>query len=228
MPDSQIGRSSEETEKQHGTLEDTTSPQEWTPTLVDLEKGDGDEAKIATPRCSSDADVPYGPTIVSWSTQDPGNPHNWSPSRKIYIVFVGILLVFNSTFGSSIAAGASQQTADYFGVTNSVQLVLPTSLFLVGYVLGPLVSAPMSESYGRWPILAVTFFIYTAFSLGCALAPTWAGLVVMRLLCGMGAGTPISVCYSCDGHRCMLTVYRLWEVCMPTYTRQPKREALPS
>jgi MFS family permease len=34
---------------------------------------------------------------------------------------------------------------------------------------------------------------YTAFTLGCALAPTWAGLIVMRLLAGIGASTPNSV-----------------------------------
>ncbi|QIW96568.1 hypothetical protein AMS68_002086 [Peltaster fructicola] len=194
-----MASSNHDKEKSHhnaATNTDTVSLEEdWTPTLVDIEKAEHDEknkAGTASSQCSSDGERPEH-NVISWSINDPGNPHNWSATRKVFVVIAGIVLVFNSTFGSSIAAGASQQTADYFNVTNTVQLVLPTSLFLVGYVLGPLLTAPMSESYGRKPILFVTFLIYTAFSLGCALAPTWAGLVVMRLLCGMGAGTPISV-----------------------------------
>lgn len=38
-----------------------------------------------------------------------------------------------------------------------------------------------------------TFIVFTAFTLGCALAPTFAGLVIMRLLVGIGASTPMSV-----------------------------------
>lgn len=41
--------------------------------------------------------------------------------------------------------------------------------------------------------MIATFIVFTAFTLGCALAPTFAGLIVMRLLTGIGASTPISV-----------------------------------
>lgn len=51
------------------------------------------------------------------------------------------------------------------------------------------VSQPLSESYGRKPVLIATFIVFTAFTLGTALAPTFAGLIVMRLLAGIGAST---------------------------------------
>ena len=38
-----------------------------------------------------------------------------------------------------------------------------------------------------------TFIVFTAFVLGCALAPSFPSLVVMRLLAGIGASTPVSV-----------------------------------
>jgi MFS family permease len=51
----------------------------------------------------------------------------------------------------------------------------------------------MSEAWGRkWVVLA-TFILFTAFHLGCALAPTFSSLVIMRLLVGIGASTPVSV-----------------------------------
>ena len=39
-----------------------------------------------------------------------------------------------------------------------------------------------------------TFIVFTAFTLGCALAPSFPALVVFRLLVGLGASTPMSVC----------------------------------
>ena len=38
-----------------------------------------------------------------------------------------------------------------------------------------------------------TFAMFTAFVLGCALAPSYAALVVFRFFAGVGASTPMSV-----------------------------------
>lgn len=168
---------------------------------VDLEKADnGGDISGRTSSHTSDNHIEGQPahitsqvTVVSFSRNDPLNPYCWPDSRKLYVTIAGILLVMNSTIGSSIATGATTPTAEYFDITNRTQLVLPTSIYLVGYVLGPLFFSPLSETYGRKIIMILTFAIYTAFSLGCALAPSWAGLIVMRLLAGVGACTPISI-----------------------------------
>lgn len=168
---------------------------------VELEKADngGDISGRTSSHTSDDriedhsTHIASDVTVVSFSRDDPLNPYCWPKSRKVYVTVAGILLVMNSTIGSSIAAGASTPTAEHFGVTNQTQLVLPTSIYLVGYVLGPLFFSPLSETYGRKIIMISTFAIYTAFSLGCALAPSWAGLIVMRMLAGVGASTPISI-----------------------------------
>lgn len=52
-----------------------------------------------------------------------------------------MVLVMNSTIGSSIASGISEPTQEYFGITNDQLLVLPISIYLIGYVIGPLVFA---------------------------------------------------------------------------------------
>ena len=63
----------------------------------------------------------------------------------------------------------------------------------VGYVVGPTVFGPLSEHYGRNWVMAAAFLIYTAMTLGCALAPNFAALVVFRLIAGIGASCPIAV-----------------------------------
>ncbi|KAK4504643.1 hypothetical protein PRZ48_002604 [Zasmidium cellare] len=132
-------------------------------------------------------------TIVSFTRGDPENPYNWSNGRKTYVLLTCMALVMNSTIGSALPSGASKETAEYFDITNQSLLVLPVSIYLIGYVLGPLVFAPMSESFGRKWIVTATFVVFTAFNLGCALAPTFSGLIIMRLLTGIGASTPVSV-----------------------------------
>ncbi len=116
-----------------------------------------------------------------------------SQGRKIFVLFGGIVSVVNSTLGSSLPSGAIDYLADYFHVTSQAQLVLPISLFLVGYVFGPVVFAPLSETYGRRIILVTTFVFYTIFTLACALAPNWPFFLVFRLLCGITASSAIAI-----------------------------------
>lgn len=51
----------------------------------------------------------------------------------------------------------------------------------------------MSEVYGRKKVLLLSFILYLAATLGCALSPNYVALVVFRLVAGMGGATPISV-----------------------------------
>ncbi|EON62231.1 hypothetical protein W97_01452 [Coniosporium apollinis CBS 100218] len=154
-----------------------------------LEKEDG--SKEASPTASSNTSI--SKTIVSFGEGDLDNPHNWTQWRKSYTVIVAIFTVINSTIGSSIAAGATEPLSAYFHVSDQAQLVLPTSIFLVGYTVGPLVWGPLSESYGRRGVMFYAFFGFTIFTLACALAPTWVGLIIFRLLAGVFASCPIAV-----------------------------------
>ncbi|KAL8841268.1 MAG: hypothetical protein Q9176_003361 [Flavoplaca citrina] len=131
--------------------------------------------------------------IISFPRGDPENPYNWSKGRKIFVLSIGIVAVLNSTLGSSLPSGAVQYLAEYFEVKSQAQLVLPISLFLVGYVLGPVVFAPLSESYGRRWIMIITFVFFTIFTMACAVAPNWPSFLVFRLLCGITASSPIAV-----------------------------------
>ena len=72
-------------------------------------------------------------------------------------------------------------------------LILPTSVFLIGYMLGPLLFAPLSETKGRRPVFVYTFTLYTVFTLATCFAPTWTAVVVFRLLTGIFASPPLTV-----------------------------------
>ncbi|KAF4982496.1 hypothetical protein FZEAL_1889 [Fusarium zealandicum] len=131
--------------------------------------------------------------LINWELDDPENPYNWSATRKNLILFYTAILVINSTMGSALPSMAIPDIVDYFGVTSEAQHVLPISVYLIGYVFGPVFWGPLSEHYGRRDLSFVTFGLFTIFTMACALAPTWPALLIFRFFCGVFASSPIAI-----------------------------------
>ncbi|KXJ85609.1 major facilitator superfamily domain-containing protein [Microdochium bolleyi] len=131
--------------------------------------------------------------IVAFTLDDPDDPFNWSARKKLFVVLVGIIAVLNSVFDSSLPSGAIDFITEEFGVTDPVQHALPISIYLVGYILGPLFFSPLSETYGRRIIMVPSFGLFTVFTLGCALAKDWPSFLVFRLICGINASSAIAI-----------------------------------
>ncbi|KAB1671625.1 MFS transporter, partial [Klebsiella pneumoniae] len=70
---------------------------------------------------------------------------------------------------------------------------LPISIFLLGYVFGPIIWGPLSEHFGRRNLSILACAIYAVFTMGCALAPSWPALLVFRFFAGLSAGSPNAV-----------------------------------
>ncbi|KAE8356383.1 MFS general substrate transporter [Aspergillus coremiiformis] len=121
-------------------------------------------------------------------------PFDFSRARKIHIVVAGIYFICNSSLGSSLPSGAHDAIADYFQIPrDDLKMVLPSSLYMVGFVIGPLLFGPLSERFGRKPILVITFAMYNLFTMACALAATFPALLVFRFLSGLGGSAPNAV-----------------------------------
>ena len=103
-------------------------------TEKDLERGDveGEKKKQEEP--------PKDPNLIVWDgPNDPENPINW-PARKKWIVTVTLgFMTFCVTFASSVFSNATVVTSKEFGVSTEVT-TLGTSLFVLGFAVGPLVS----------------------------------------------------------------------------------------
>lgn len=111
-------------------------------------------------------------------------------AKKLFIVATALFVNFNTCFSSSLPSGASEALAESFNIKKHQQAALPVGVFLVGYIFGPIIFGPMSESLGRRICLLSSFSIYTLSTLACALAPNWPFLLVARLVNGIGASAP--------------------------------------
>ncbi|KAG8836048.1 hypothetical protein FRC17_010512 [Serendipita sp. 399] len=75
---------------------------------------------------------------------------------------------------------------------SQIEGTLTVSTFILGYVIGPFVWAPTSESVGRRPMFLIGFLGYFAFQLACALSPNAASILVFRFLSGCFAACPLT------------------------------------
>ncbi|KAI1337634.1 major facilitator superfamily domain-containing protein [Xylariaceae sp. FL0016] len=131
--------------------------------------------------------------IVSFEPNDPQNPYNWKTTKKAYVIFTTVVLSLNSTMGSALASNLTPFLQAAFAIPPGPQTVLPASVFLVGFVCGPLLFAPLSEYYGRRPVLQTAFCLFFLATLATALAPTWPSFLFFRFLAGTFGAPPTTV-----------------------------------
>ncbi len=79
---------------------------------------------------------------------DPYRPANWPTHKKVSTTLLYGLVTMTATWASSSYAAGTEQVAEEFGVGRQVA-TLGTALFLLGFGIGPLLWAPLSEVYGR-------------------------------------------------------------------------------
>ncbi len=70
---------------------------------------------------------------------------------------------------------------------------LTLSVFLAGFAFTPLVGGPLSDHFGRRPVLFSGLLLFALGALGCALAPNFATLLAFRILQGAAAGVSVAL-----------------------------------
>ena len=119
------------------------------------------------------------PYIIDFLYNDRRDAMNSSKGRKWVTVVLQSLSTFAVTFASSVYASGIEGVMQRFDVSEEVA-TLGLSLFVLGFALGPLIWAPLSELYGRKSIFVVSYTAYTAFSVAATCAPNVSALLILR------------------------------------------------
>ena len=82
--------------------------------------------------------------LVTFPPGDPENPRNWPTWRKWSIVIAIALIDLTVSFTASGFSPATKKFAKDFGVSSEVS-TLGLSLCVLGFALGPMTLAPLSE-----------------------------------------------------------------------------------
>lgn len=94
---------------------------------------------------------------------------------------------------SSLCAPGTALTLAEYNTDSKTVGSLMISIFVLGYAVGPLFLAPLSEMYGRTIVINASSAFFNAFILGCSFAPNMASLIVMRLLAGIGGSACMTI-----------------------------------
>ncbi|KAH8077750.1 MFS polyamine transporter [Cristinia sonorae] len=132
--------------------------------------------------------------VVDWDgPDDPENPRNWSASKKWAATVLVSAYAFASPAASAMIAPASQNVADEFGISKEVINQIVISIFVLAYAFGPLILAPLSELFGRYPTLQATNIWFLIFNIACGAARNQGELIAFRFLAGLGGGAPLAI-----------------------------------
>lgn len=108
-----------------------------------------------------------------------------SPATILWLI-AGCLML--QPLSTDLYLASLPHLATNFGVTPAaIQQTL--SLFVIGFGVAQLISGPLSDRFGRRPVLLWGLAVYIIASLACALAPTLPVLVAMRFVQAIGCCT---------------------------------------
>jgi multidrug resistance protein len=80
-----------------------------------------------------------------------------------------------------------------FKSTSQILASFVVSIYVLGYCVGPLIVAPLSEIYGRVPVYHVSNVLFVVFTIACAVSSSLSMLTVFRFFAGVMGSTPLSI-----------------------------------
>lgn len=111
------------------------------------------------------------------------NPRAWSERRKLTNVFVISLMAILSPLASSMfTPGISQIAEDLHA--DEASIIATTTGYVIMLGIGPLILAPLSETFGRRPVYITCFSIFTLMQIPTALSPNAGFLIFIRAVSG--------------------------------------------
>jgi multidrug resistance protein len=128
--------------------------------------------------------------LVTFKINDPENPKNWSKAFKWYCTGVVAFTCFIVAFCSGVITADLVGVSQTFGVSEEVSF-LTITVFVVGFGVGPLVFAPLSEVIGRQPVYVSTLIVAVVFTIPGAVAKNIGTLLVTRAIDGIAFSAPM-------------------------------------
>ena len=77
-------------------------------------------------------------------------------------------------------------------MTNTIEIEISLSIFVLAWAVGPLFLGPLSEVHGRVRVLQINNLFFLAWNIGCGFAQSGAEIIVFRLLAGLGGSAQLA------------------------------------
>lgn len=132
------------------------------------------------------------PYLINWLPDDPETPMNFRAVKKWSLNLLVALCAFTIALASSAYSGGLVEIITAFHVSKEVS-ILGVSLYVIGFAIGPLAWAPLSERYGRRYVFIISGALLTATLAGTAGAHNIETLLILRFLAGSLGSAPLVI-----------------------------------
>ncbi|KAF7562279.1 hypothetical protein G7046_g1875 [Stylonectria norvegica] len=131
--------------------------------------------------------------ILDFEPKSPNNPRNWPTPFKWSIVLILACMAFTVTFTCiSIVPIANQIVADLDnGQPGSAGSALLVTIWEFGEAAGPLLVAPLSEVFGRYPVMNIANVIFIAATISAALCQSTPLFIACRAITGLAVAVNV-------------------------------------
>ncbi|KAH7351261.1 MFS multidrug transporter-like protein [Rhexocercosporidium sp. MPI-PUGE-AT-0058] len=151
---------------------------------IDLPNGDLEKGK---------AEQQAPPAILDWDgPDDPDNPLNWPQWKRNFHVIPPAIISFAATLGSSIYAPAFPTIMEKWNVSSTVAL-LPLTLYVLALGFGPILAAPLSETYGRHVVYLSSAPLGALFTMGAGFSQNIQTLCILRFFSGLAFSPALAI-----------------------------------
>jgi DHA1 family bicyclomycin/chloramphenicol resistance-like MFS transporter len=140
------------------------------------------------------------PRLAGLRSRRPGGPSRWAGLSPAPIAILVIVSMVQPTAMNMYVPAMAAMRADLSTSASAIQATL--SAFLAATALGQLFVGPVSDLFGRRPVLLAGLVVFLAGTLVCALAPTVDVLIAGRMIQAVGscAGLTLSRAIIRDVH----------------------------
>ncbi|KAK6197763.1 hypothetical protein LQW54_010601 [Pestalotiopsis sp. IQ-011] len=117
---------------------------------------------------------------------------NWSPALKLLVLLQVSWLAFLGPMAAAVINPAFVPLSNEFGIT-VVEASYELTVYIVSAGVGPLLTVPLANAYGRRPVYILGGLVAAATNIGAGRCSLWAGLMATRVFNGVGAGSPVAI-----------------------------------
>ncbi|KAL2071149.1 hypothetical protein VTL71DRAFT_12384 [Oculimacula yallundae] len=160
---------------------------------LETEKGplSGDEYRNNLEKGKEEQKTP--PPVLDWDGPDDlENPLNWPAWKRRFHVVPPAVISFAATLGSSIYTPAYSVIMAKWNVSSTVAL-LPLTLYVLALGFGPILAAPLSETYGRHKVYLISAPLGALFTMGAGFSQNVQTLCILRFFAGLAFSPALAI-----------------------------------